>query len=202
MSGDIDGAVRRPRELAFVHEVQRDAAVATADLEDVAHLETGRKAGPERRHLRGHRRVLLVATAAPADRRGDVILGSLLLPAIAVLLPDRSDGRNPSPATSSLSGRGWHGAAARTLSSGAPTLGVRSELCSSDVHQPVDAAEPALAVLGVPGDRAQDAFLPRHERLPAGLAVQLLVADPQRHHVGHAGAQAACVVTISRSSGQ
>ena len=38
-------------------------------------------------------------------------------------------------------------------------------------------------------DRAQDALLPRDQRLPAGLAVQLLVADAERHHVGDAWAQ-------------
>ena len=70
-------------------------------------------------------------------------------------------------------------------------------------RQPVDAADPALAVLRVPADRAQHALLPRDLRLPAGLAGELLVADAERHHVARARAGSACaVVTISRSSGQ
>src|SRR5918994_787128 len=62
-----------------------------------------------------------------------------------------------------------------------------------DRAEPVDAADPAGAVLGVPLDRAEDALLPGHLRLPAGLAVELLVADTQGEHVGDAGAEAAFV---------
>src|SRR5829696_9583521 len=70
--------------------------------------------------------------------------------------------------------------------------------CSSDCRdvdgpEPVDASDPAVAVLGIPLDRAEDAFLPGDLRLPAGLPVQLLVADAQGHHVGDAGAEAAFV---------
>ena len=36
----------------------------------------------------------------------------------------------------------------------------------------------------------QDALLPAHLRLPAGLAVQLLVADAERHHLARARAVA------------
>ena len=57
-------------------------------------------------------------------------------------------------------------------------------------RQPVDAADPAVPVLRVPADRAQDPFLPAHLRLPAGLARQLLVADAERHHLARAGAVA------------
>src|SRR4029078_5431038 len=59
--------------------------------------------------------------------------------------------------------------------------------------EPVDPSDPALAMLGIPLDRAQDALLPRYQRLPARLAVQLLVADAERHHVGDAGAEAGLV---------
>src|SRR5205823_4206070 len=55
--------------------------------------------------------------------------------------------------------------------------------------QPVDPADPALTVLRVPPDRAGDPLLPRDPWLPAGLPVQLLVAHPQRHHVGRAWAE-------------
>ena len=55
--------------------------------------------------------------------------------------------------------------------------------------EPVHAADPALAVRRVPLDRAQDAVLPRDHRLPARFAVQLLVADAERHHVGDAWTQ-------------
>src|SRR5581483_9229744 len=41
-------------------------------------------------------------------------------------------------------------------------------------------ADPAVAVVGVPGDRAGDSFFPAHLRRPAGLALELLVADAQR----------------------
>src|SRR6266513_1490897 len=57
--------------------------------------------------------------------------------------------------------------------------------------KPVDAADPAVAVLRVPVDRLLDAFLPGDDRVPAGLTVQLLVADAERHHVARAGAEAA-----------
>ena len=57
-------------------------------------------------------------------------------------------------------------------------------------REPVDAAEPAVAVLGVPADRAQHALLPRDLRLPAGLARQLLVADAERHHLARARPEA------------
>src|SRR6266540_6474081 len=56
--------------------------------------------------------------------------------------------------------------------------------------KPIHAADPALAVLRVPVDRLLDAILPGDERLPAGLAVQLLVADAESHHVARAGAEA------------
>ena len=57
-------------------------------------------------------------------------------------------------------------------------------------RQPVDATDPAVAVLGVPADRAEDAFLPADPRLPAGLVRELLVADAERHHVARAGSLA------------
>src|SRR4029079_13039337 len=47
--------------------------------------------------------------------------------------------------------------------------------------EPVDTADPAIAVLGVPGDRLRDALFPGNLGLPSRLAVQLLVADAQRH---------------------
>ena len=53
--------------------------------------------------------------------------------------------------------------------------------------EPVDAADPPLAVFGVPRDRAVDALFPRDERLPARLAVQLLVADAKREHLAGPG---------------
>src|SRR5207253_681232 len=53
-------------------------------------------------------------------------------------------------------------------------------------REPVDAADPALAVLRIPLDRAEDAFVPRHLRLPTCFRRELLVADTQRQHVARA----------------
>src|SRR2546421_11460541 len=52
---------------------------------------------------------------------------------------------------------------------------------------PVDAADPAVTVAGVPGDRLCDSVLPGDARLPAGLAVQLLVAHAKGHHLARTG---------------
>src|SRR5581483_595420 len=60
-------------------------------------------------------------------------------------------------------------------------------------REPVDAADPAVAVRRVPADRAQDAFFPRDARRPAGFGGELVVADAQRHHVGDAGAETSFV---------
>src|SRR5207244_9963812 len=46
-------------------------------------------------------------------------------------------------------------------------------------RQPVHSPEPTLPVLRVRGDRPRDRLLPRDARAPAGLAGELLVADPQ-----------------------
>src|SRR5664280_3718964 len=56
--------------------------------------------------------------------------------------------------------------------------------------QPVDATDPALAVGRVPGNRARDSLFPRHLRLPARLALELLVTDPERQHVARTRAEA------------
>src|SRR5206468_5880190 len=50
-------------------------------------------------------------------------------------------------------------------------------------RHPIDAADPAVAVGRVPVDRSRHALLPGNLGLPAGLAVELVVADPQREHV-------------------
>src|SRR5664280_3334836 len=70
------------------------------------------------------------------------------------------------------------------------TSAVRSTGLRSDLRlsQPIDSSQPALAVRRVPGDRARDALFPRHLGLPAGLALELLVADPKRQHVACARA--------------
>src|SRR5207247_7582707 len=65
----------------------------------------------------------------------------------------------------------------------------RGQRRSAD-RQPVDAADPALAVGGVPVDRPRHALLPGDLWLPAGLAIELLVADAQREHVARAGPEA------------
>ena len=44
-------------------------------------------------------------------------------------------------------------------------------------RQPIDASHPAVAVIGVPANRLQDAVLPRHLRHPARLLGELLLAD-------------------------
>ena len=66
--------------------------------------------------------------------------------------------------------------------------------------EPVDAADPARRGSRRTSDRPRDAFLPGDLRLPAGLAVQLLVADAQRHHLARARAGTrSASVTISRA---
>src|SRR5262249_50839629 len=57
-------------------------------------------------------------------------------------------------------------------------------------REPVDAADPAVSVLGVPANRLQDAFLPRHARLPPRLRGELLVTDPECEDVAATGAEA------------
>src|SRR5439155_14281143 len=52
---------------------------------------------------------------------------------------------------------------------------------------PVDSADPAVPVDGVPGDRPRDALLPGDPRLPARFALQLLVADAKCDDIARPG---------------
>src|SRR5581483_5255126 len=56
--------------------------------------------------------------------------------------------------------------------------------------QPVDAPDPLVAVRRVPRDRAADALVPVDLRFPAGLAVQLVEADTEGHHLARSRAEA------------
>src|SRR5437762_6858768 len=57
---------------------------------------------------------------------------------------------------------------------------------TGDGCRPIDAAGPAVAVPGVPRDRAGSAVFPAHLRLPARLPLQLLVADSEGDHLARA----------------
>ena len=178
--GDVDRAVGRPGEPALACEVERDPPVARADLEHGLELRSlpgsGPRAGDLRRSASPGRR----ARRADGDRGANMILAASSSHAAGTSESRRRrpGGRMPSRSTSSLARRIAH-------CSGATLIGGR-------VSPPSQSTRPIQRsrFSAYQCDRLQDAFLPRDLRLPARLAVELLVADAERHHVGGSGAEA------------